>query len=291
MSDTWLILDVNYLAYRALYTTGGLTYNGKSTGVLYGLFREMFSLRDEFNSNHIVWCFDHGKNLRKKMLPSYKEGREAKDKNHEKQIIQLKEQLEELKTRLRKICPNVIMKKGYEADDCMAVSSHDIRTRFPGDRCVIVSADKDMWQCLKKEPSEVVVYDPRQSLLVTHDWFVQRYGIYPVDWIIIKSIAGCSTDKIKGVRGVGEKTAINYITGQLGQGSRLEKKIVKAYKKGLIKFNKKLVKLPFDPKKEYDVSNSSDWLGREIVKEVDPWKTDKDWKPLFREYGFQSLMR
>ena len=39
---------------------------------------------------------------------------------------------------------------------------------------------------------------------------------------MMKAIAGCSTDNVLGVKGVGEKTAIEYLRGKLVKGKRYD---------------------------------------------------------------------
>ncbi len=59
----------------------------------------------------------------------------------------------------------------------------------------------------------------------------------------MKAIAGCSTDDIPGVAGVGELTAAKYLTGKLS--GKKEKDIIAFLKGPLRKTNGQLVALPY----------------------------------------------
>ena len=77
--------------------------------------------------------------------------------------------------------------------------------------------------------------------------FRKEFKIDPGDWVEVKKVAGCPTDGVPGVSGVGIKRAIKYIKGEL-TGKKYQNII---YNKKLIKRNEKLVKLPFEGTKEF----------------------------------------
>ena len=63
---------------------------------------------------------------------------------------------------------------------------------------------------------------------------------------VVKIIAGCSTDEVPGVPGVGEKTAIKYLTGELDKHTKTFKKIATSASFPLYARNRKLIKLPME---------------------------------------------
>ncbi|GAH00618.1 unnamed protein product, partial [marine sediment metagenome] len=67
----------------------------------------------------------------------------------------------------------------------------------------------------------------------------------PREWKLVKALAGCSTDGIPGVKGVGEKTAIKYLTSQLKETTKACQAIISKEGIKIFKRNLKLVALPF----------------------------------------------
>jgi 5'-3' exonuclease len=131
---------------------------------------------------------------------------------------------------------NVFWSDGFEADDVIA----SICQSNPGESFVIISEDKDMYQLLS---SKVSIYHPRQEQIVTPQVFTEKYGINPEQWAAVKGLCGCDSDNVDGVRGVGEKTAIRYLRGELKTSLKSYKAILESQK--IIDRNLKLVVLPF----------------------------------------------
>jgi 5'-3' exonuclease len=69
---------------------------------------------------------------------------------------------------------------------------------------------------------------------------------------MVKSIAGCDTDDVKGVKGIGEKTAAKFLLGKLTKGKKLD--AINA-NLDLFKINSPLVKLPFPGTPSHELQN------------------------------------
>ena len=230
MSDTWLILDCNFLCYRTLWGVGKLSYNGISTGVVFGFLSDMLSLEHRFGAQHVIFCFDSKQSKRKQLDPTYKSNRHKpnKDITPEEAIAQELEQHEfyEQVNSLRSVVlpnlgyeNNIMMTPGYEADDWIAKSCELVSKNYPEDNKIIVSGDHDLFQCLD---TVTEIYDPNQRKLHTLGSFYKKYEIVPALWPKVKAIAGCSSDNIKGVPGVGEKSALLYIKNTLLKSKRYQ---------------------------------------------------------------------
>lgn len=240
MEELTLLVDCHYLCWRAYYTTGHLTHGLVPTGVIYGFLREIKNLIDRFYTEQIVFCFDSIKSKREALLSTYKSTRKKKVRTEDEQVSlnQFSDQIRNLRDR---ILPNLGYKNifrvsGYEADDLIA----DIAINSTKD-FVIVSGDADLYQLLN---NRISIYNPRGGETTTARTFRKKFRINPREWVSIKAMAGCSTDDITGIKGVGEKTAIKYIKGELDAGSAAFKKIISSQK--LIEKNTRLVKLPFE---------------------------------------------
>jgi DNA polymerase-1 len=268
---TWLILDCDYLCYRAFHSTGELAHGGIPTGVIYGFLKEVMSLQDRFCTNRVAFCFDYGEPKRKTLLPGYKEKRKQVKYTPE-QIqarVEMKRQVANLRTTIlhRLGYNNVFAADGYEADDMIA--SVVRYTRRNDNDAVIVTADKDMYQLLRPG---VVAYNPQQDNTTTHYSLLEKYGVRPEWWATVKALAGCDTDNVPGIRGVGELTACRYINKQLTLNTT---KKIDAVAPEIIERNMPLVRIPFPGTPEFEPK----------ADQFNP----KEWRALCRELGMASL--
>lgn len=236
----FLLFDVNFLAHRAFHSTGGLSNNGDPTGVLFGVFRAFDELQDRFATNRVAFCFDHGRGLREQACPFYKESRRKRTLTEQQDaaLQGFRHQVEKLKFEYlnRMGYKNINYKTGYEADDVIAA----IIKGNKNNEFIIISADHDLYQLLSQNVS---MWNPITHTLMTKVSFKKKYGITPRQWIAVKAIAGCSSDDIPGVRGVGETTAIKYIRGELAGTSAAYKNIQAAAE--TIAANYPLIELPY----------------------------------------------
>lgn len=240
---TNLILDTNYLCYRALYTTGHLSHEGKGTGTIFGVLTALDTLRERFNPDRVLFAFDQGYGKRLEIFPEYKQNRR---KNNEQlsdaefhDVIDFRDQVDLLRRRVLKGLGyrNVFWQKGYEADDVIALL---VQIVDAGDDNVIVSADQDLWQLVSKK---TVCYNPQTRVTMSFEQFVKTWEVYPSDWARAKAIAGCDSDGVPGIKGVGMKTACKWVGGRLKSSTVAWKKINE--KLSLVTRNMKLVSLPF----------------------------------------------
>lgn len=242
MSSPWLVIDGDYIAHRAFYTTGGLEYGGNPTGVVYGFLMAVKNLTQQFQTVNVAFAFDGGKSLRRQACPTYKESRRELSLDKQEQRRQLKQQIRQIR---EEVLPdsgyrNVFIQVGYEGDDVIAVLAKELLTR---DKVVIVSADRDLYQLL--EGDRVVQYNPRSKVTYTErDLAKEFYGLAPQQWHVVKAIAGCDGDDVKGIKSVGEGTAAKYLRGQLKESHKTYK-LIEENIDGLVKGNLPLVKLPW----------------------------------------------
>lgn len=178
------------------------------------------------------------------LYPDYKLSRRKKERTEEekaeedndrKQVSNLKSHiLSDLGYR------NVFSENGYEADDLLARISYSI-TSSSADDVVLVSADKDLYQLLGKG---VLLWNPASKREVTAAIVEEEYNVRPNQWVKVKAIAGCASDGIKGVKGIGEKRACGYLNGSLPQKFRYYQAIEDAWGTVVLP-NLRLVTLPF----------------------------------------------
>jgi DNA polymerase-1 len=88
-----------------------------------------------------------------------------------------------------------------EADDIIAYMSSIIPNK-PEDKVFIVSSDKDFLQLVNEN---VIVYRPMEKEFYTEQAIRDKYHMDPKNFIIHKTLLGDNSDKVKGVKGLGEK--------------------------------------------------------------------------------------
>lgn len=238
----YLLLDGNNLAWRAFYAHGDLTHRDVPTAVVYGFFRDIVYLCQEHNTSDIVFCFDHGKGLRETDYPGYKGKRRAEELDEEKSITiaEVRSQVKKLKLRYLTDAGfrNVFYQQGYEADDVIA--SVVKRSLHSQDEAIIVSSDKDLYQLLSPR---VRIWPPSAKQFVTVESFTNKYGISVEQWVEVKAMAGCVSDDVKGIPGIGEITAAKFLQGLVKQRSKTYDKIISGLP--IRDRNLPIVKLPY----------------------------------------------
>ncbi len=264
---TWLLIDGNNLAWRSHYTLGQMTHKKRPVGVLYGVLRDIVFLQKHLHTEHTVVCFDHGKNKRLDIYPQYRKHRKPKTPEEKKARKSVGEQLLTLKTEIlpRLGLKNVLFQEGYEADDVIAsvCQNHE--------NIIIASNDKDLYQLLRED---VMIWNYKQW--VTEDHFKNEYNVDPSLWPYVKSIAGCVSDNVKGIRGVGEITALKHLKGTLSTNCQTFKNITSLKGIALRDKNWELVRLPFSGCGTFNL----------IEDEIDT----EQWDDVCKEFDFETLL-
>lgn len=238
---SWLLLDMNFLAHRARHSTGSLQFQGEGTGVAFGVLRAVDDMMQMHKSDIIVLAFDYpALGHRKKILPQYKSSRRENLTQQEIDDYKVfQRQLQRLKTELLPQVGyrNIVEVEGFEADDIIAQYARDLPD---GDKAVIISADADLFQCLR---DGVELYNPTSKKWMTASLFKDQWGIDTHQWPHVKCLAGCKTDDVPGIPGIGEKSAAGFFSGKLKETNKKYEKIFSNLH--LIKQNLPLVRLPF----------------------------------------------
>jgi len=255
-----VLIDSNYLCYKAWHTTGGLSYKDKPVGVIFGFLNQLFTIGETLHPDNIVFCWDSKKSIRRHHYPFYKNRpRKADDRDMTDAFIQFKELRKEILPQLG-FCNNY-MQIGYETDDLIAkIAQTDIQSRF-----IIVSSDNDFLQLLD---SSCIIYNPGENRIITKDDLFTEYGVTPKQWIKVKTIAGCNSDTVPGIKGIGEITAAKYLTGRLKPESKKYQDIKKYGTEALYKRNDWLVRLPLPGTKLPEIKQSG-FNRDELVKLCD----------------------
>ena len=269
----WLLIDVSYMCHRNFYAMGKLSHDDIGTGAVYGLLRDVVSLQDTFDTRRVVFCFDRGRSLRIREFPDYKKHRRQPVSDDDQLLRQeLRRQIFKLRREyLREIgYRNILSQHGYEADDVIASVCNTIIQRK--EEGIIVGRDKDLFQLISHRIS---MFDPQTHKTLTMQSFQRDYGIPPLKWVEVKCIAGCSTDGVPGIKGVGEKTAIKFLRGDLKPTTNGFKSIVSG--NAIWERNRSLIALPYTGVKTFEL------LEDEI--------TEQSWRRFAKRFGMRSMMK
>lgn len=271
-AKTWAVLDCHYLCHRAFHTAGHLSYKGEPSGAAFGFLQALVQIYDEFSPDGFVFCFEHSRLYRRELFPEYKRRRKEMDYEEIEFRRRMAVQINDLRKRHLPAIGfrNIFRFRGMESDDVMAAlaAKHGVQG---GDFVMIVTADSDLLQCLHAD--SVVIYNPQKKKVFSEPWFRKEYGFPPAKWALVKSIAGCVSDNVPGISGVGEKTACRYIRQELEEKSKAYASIAEGEE--IIRRNRKLVSLP--------------WKGCPAPELVADELSDARWRKVCQSFGIRTL--
>lgn len=273
-----MIVDGPSLFHIVKHTSQGLTWRGKPTGIIYGFFRKLLSIAKDLRPETAVFGWDSPMLKRKGVYPGYKANRSGAkewallDWAEQKQEREAYQQLHELKRDLLVGLGfvNSFELPGYEADDILA----NVARQSQLGKMVLVTRDHDLWQCIN---GSVSWYEPVDKVLVDSVEFNKRWGLPAHMWSAVLQITGCSGDNVEGVVGVGEKTAVSFLRGELKTSGKKYQSIVESEK--LIEDNAALVQLPYPD------------MARDLVIDVVAKPSIKEFANMCSSYGFDSFLR
>lgn len=236
-----VLIDGSSYIYRAFYALPPLTNSkGMPTGAIYGFVRMLLKLLKDLNPDYIAVVFDKSaKTFRQDIDKEYKATRkETPD--------ELKVQIPKVKELIKDMGIEVLEKEGYEADDIIAYLAE--KAKLEGYQVYIITPDKDMLQLVDEN---VVIYNPVSDKFFDREEVYKKYGVYPHQFVDYQAIVGDNVDNIKGVKGVGPKTAAKLLNefdsleGILANLDKLKPKQKEAFTEALnrLEKNKILVKL------------------------------------------------
>ena len=204
-----MAIDGNSLVNRAFYGVRPLSASdGTPTNALYGFLNMLLKLREELQPDEICVCFDRKeKTFRHQAYDGYKAQRKGMPEELAVQMPLVKEALDLLGVARME-------QAGFEADDLLGSLARSCREQ--GDACVIVTGDRDSLQFID-QGAKVALLITRMGNTTTElydeELFRERYqGLAPHQIVDLKAIMGDASDNIPGVKGIGEKGAMELLT-------------------------------------------------------------------------------
>lgn len=205
-----LLVDGNSIINRSFFALAGrgnLTApDGTPTGALNTYLNTLKKFLDDIEPTHVCTLFDvREPTFRHKMYDGYKAKRKGMPDELAVQMPILKELLDAMHLPRYEL-------PGYEADDLIGTLAR--RGEREGYAVYILSGDKDDFQLIDRNTVVMMPVNKAGKTgteIYDADALVERYQIGPEDFVILKAIMGDTSDNIPGIRGIGEKGAIELV--------------------------------------------------------------------------------
>lgn len=215
---TFILVDGHSLAFRSYFAfakgrDGGLRTNtGIPTSVCFGFLKSLLEVMASQQPEAMAIAFDLGlPTFRHEADDTYKADRPGTPEDFVPDLKNLHELLKGFNLP-------IVTAPGYEADDVLGTLAQ--RASAAGYRVKILTGDRDLFQLI--DPQKEI------SVLYLSSAFIQRggtgptefgpeqvkekLGILPSQVVDYKALCGDASDNIPGVKGIGEKTAVQLLS-------------------------------------------------------------------------------
>ena len=202
-----LLIDSSALIYRAFYALPPLTdKKGRVVNAVYGFMAAFLNILKQTEPTHVIFAFDSPK-------PTKRAEKYGEYKAHrEKAPDELYAQIPISKDLVKNLAFVQLEKPGYEADDIIATCAKSFTQKHANREVVIATGDLDTLQLIDSQTkvfalsrgiTEAKLYDKKAVL--------ERFGLEPEQMNDFKAMFGDPSDNIKGIKGVGQKTAAELL--------------------------------------------------------------------------------
>ncbi|MCS6802123.1 MAG: DNA polymerase I [Chloroflexota bacterium] len=202
----FLLFDGHALVHRAYHAMPPLTVQrtGEPSGAVFGVATMLLRLLADYQPSYLAFAFDlPAPTFRHAEYADYKANRPAGDPD-------LRAQIPRVRQLVTAFGIPYYEAEGYEADDIIGTLSRQIEER--GLDTIIVTGDQDTFQLID---DHISVLTSRKgftdTVLYTPAAIRERYGIAPHQIPDLKALVGDPSDNLKGVPGIGEKTAAKLL--------------------------------------------------------------------------------
>jgi len=205
-----LLIDGLNLFFRNFAMIKMVNQDGIHIGGLGGFLRSLNYTINQLQPTSVYVVFDGaGSSInRKNLLPEYKSGRnltritnwdvfDSLEEEHDSKI----NQTVRLIHYLRCLPVKTISINKVEADDIIAYLSSTLSSKYDS-KVFILSNDRDFIQLVNEN---ITVYRPAEKEFYTKDTVKNNFGVLAENFILYKTLLGDQSDKVEGIKGLGEK--------------------------------------------------------------------------------------
>src|SRR3989344_2444292 len=212
---TLLLIDANSIIHRCFHALPKFTApDGRPSGALYGLASVLLKIFRETPPDYAAALFDRPEpTFRDKIYKEYKAQRPPTEDILISQLIEAPKLFEKFGVR-------PFDKAGFEGEDWIATSAKKFPAKGGDDlKVVIMTGDMDTLQMVSDGKITVRTFKKGISETIDYDEAAvkNKYGLEPKQLVDYKALVGDASDNIKGVSGIGPKTAAGILhkTGTL----------------------------------------------------------------------------
>ncbi|WP_445116428.1 DNA polymerase I [Acinetobacter sp. WZC-1] len=208
----FVLVDGSYFLFRAYHALPPLTTStGLHTNAIRGAISAIQKLMRRIQPTHMAVIFDTPEpTFRHELSPIYKGDRPSMPD-------ELSQQIPYLHALIRAQGIPLYTLPGAEADDVIGTLAK--RAEKAGHQVLISTGDKDMAQLVT---DKVTLEDSFKDKPMDVDGVFEKFGVWPNQIIDYLTLMGDASDGIRGVPGVGAKTAARLLTEYGSIGGILE---------------------------------------------------------------------
>lgn len=208
----FVLVDGSYFLFRAYHALPPLTTStGLQTNAIRGAISAIQKLMRRIQPTHMAVIFDTPEpTFRHLLSPIYKGDRPSMPD-------ELAQQIPYLHNLIRALGIPLYTLPGAEADDVIGTLAK--RAEKAGHQVLISTGDKDMAQLVT---DKVTLEDSFKDKLMDVNGVFEKFGVWPHQIIDYLTLMGDASDGIRGVPGVGAKTAAKLLTEYGSIGGILE---------------------------------------------------------------------
>ena len=253
---TVLIIDSSYLIFRSYFAYPHLNTGDTPTGAFFGFAKTTLALIKEYSPEYTVFAKDLPTPTWRHLIhKEYKAGRPEADK-------EMIAQIPIIHGWSQKVSKNCFAVEGFEADDIIfstalesALDENVLKSEIINkpeislfsensnkadhlkllslsqtppkneNQVYIFSSDKDLFQLLILPNIYFIRADNKGKFsLFGAAEFIEKYQVKAIQWLDYKALVGDGSDNLKGLNGIGPKTATK-ILNQIGNLYSLAKEL------------------------------------------------------------------
>ncbi|MEH1792392.1 DNA polymerase I [Nostoc sp.] len=214
---TFILVDGHSLAYRSYFAfakgrDGGLrTKAGIPTSICFGFVKCLLEVMATQQPKAMAIAFDLGEaTFRHEADETYKADRKETPEDFIPDLANLHELLNGFNLP-------IFTAPGFEADDVLGTLAQ--RVTAAGYKVKILTGDRDLFQLIDSDKEITVLnFSPdaikRSTNSITEfeaEQVKQKMGVLPSQIVDFKALCGDKSDNIPGVKGIGEKTAVQLL--------------------------------------------------------------------------------